>query len=66
MRDSKSKRNVMAAEPWFINTKVKQNKAPLTLNQKHLRLFIFPPGAERRGACYTLTISSTLTSAFDG
>ena len=28
MRDSKSKHNMMASDPWLMNTKIKQNQAP--------------------------------------
>ena len=66
MRDSKSKRDMMAAEPLFIDNKLKQNQAPSTYNQKQLRKFIFPPEAERRGASSTLTGSSTLANALRG
>ena len=50
IRESKSKRDTLTAEPWFINTKLKQNSAPSTYNLKHLRMFIFPSrsGAEER------------------
>ena len=38
---------MIAANPWFINTKLNQNLDPPAYNQKHLRMFIFPLEAEQ-------------------
>ena len=47
MQDRNSYHSMRAADFWLINTNPKPNLAPSTQNQKLLRMFIFPPGAER-------------------
>ena len=66
MRDSKSKQNMMAAEPWFINTKLNKTRLHQPKTKSIRGCLSSPPErseAERRGASSTLTSSLTLTNA---
>ena len=64
MRDSKSKQNMMTAEPLFINSKLNKTKLYQPKTKTIRGCLSSPPErseTERRGASSTLTSSLTLT-----